>query len=510
MKRYITFIMLSACALVSAQNINDVMRYGSENLQGTARFQGLSGAFGALGGDLSALNVNPAGSAVFNNSLFTVSGTSYTRDNAVRYFNGNEGTISSNVDLNQIGGVMVFKTTDPDADWKKVSLAINYDVVQDLDDSFFVSGNSDQGIDNYFLNFANGKIPLQILQRPEDELTENYYLDLGANSGFGAQQAYLGFQGFLFEPVDDQNPDNVEYISSALYDNVFQEFSRTTAGYNGKFTLNAATQFKNRLHLGASLNFHNIQYTQLDNFYEDGYNTDSEIQFTTFDNYLQTQGSAFSFSLGTIMKLNEFFRIGGSYQSPTWYRLTDDFSQRLNSNIAQEERSNGNSDIHFINFEVVNLFEAYTIKIPEKLTGSLAIIFGKNGLLSLDYSYQDMARAELRPETDSSFNVINNQIANELGAVSSVRVGGEYRIAQISLRGGFRYEQSPYINETTIGDLSGFSAGIGYNFGGSRLDLAFNRSEQDINKQLFDTGLTTRALINNINTNVTLGYTLNF
>ncbi len=65
MKRYHTFILFLACAFVSAQNINDVLRYSNESLQGTARFQGMSGAFGALGGDLSSLNVNPAGSAVF-------------------------------------------------------------------------------------------------------------------------------------------------------------------------------------------------------------------------------------------------------------------------------------------------------------------------------------------------------------------------------------------------------------------------------------------------------------
>ena len=40
---------------INAQNINDVVRFGLEDIQGTARFQALSGAFGALGGDLSAL-----------------------------------------------------------------------------------------------------------------------------------------------------------------------------------------------------------------------------------------------------------------------------------------------------------------------------------------------------------------------------------------------------------------------------------------------------------------------
>ncbi|MGB5555451.1 MAG: outer membrane protein transport protein [Flavobacteriaceae bacterium] len=502
MKRYLTFIVLLACATATAQNMNEVLRYGTENLQGTARFQGLSGAFGALGGDLSALNVNPAGSAVFSNSLLTVSGTSFARKNVANYFSGSDEITAYNVNLNQVGGVMVFNSTDPDSKWKKLSLALNYDIVQDLNDDIRVSGNSNQGIDNYFLNFANG-VPFGSILLQDGELLENAYLDIGSQQGYSDQQAFLGYFGGVIDPANPNDDDNTAYIRNADYTSVNQRFTRNTTGYNSKFTFNAATQYQNNLYLGASLNFHNIQYTQLDRFYEDGYNANSDIQFTSFDNYLRTQGTGFSFSLGAIAKVNEFLRLGGSYQSPTWYRLTDDTSQRINTDLADE-------DINFINFNVVNLFDAYTIKTPGKLTGSVAVIFGKNGLLSLDYGYQDMSQSELRPKSDDSFSVVNNAIANELGAVSSIRVGGEYRIMRFSLRGGYRYEQSPYANGVTIGDLNGFSTGLGYDFGGSRLDLSFNRSEQDFSKQLFDTGLITPARISNTNTNVTIGYTMNF
>ena len=56
MKTYITFITALVCFISNAQNIDDVLRYSTDNLQGTARFQAMSGAFGALGGDLSSLN----------------------------------------------------------------------------------------------------------------------------------------------------------------------------------------------------------------------------------------------------------------------------------------------------------------------------------------------------------------------------------------------------------------------------------------------------------------------
>ena len=500
MKRYLTFIVLFACAITSAQNINDVLRYSQENLQGTARFQGMGGAYGALGGDLSALNINPAGSAVFNNSLFTISGTHHNMDNASVYFGTYSGITSNDVDINQIGGVFVFKNND-NSDWKKMAIAVNYDVVQNFEDEFGISGNSDQGIDNYFLNFAQG-VPFGSILLQDNEFIEDGYLDIGASQGFGDQQAFLGYYGGVIDP-EDQDDATTAYNSNALYNTVNQDFNRYTAGYNSKFTLNLASQYQDNLYLGASLNFHTIFYDQVDEFRESGYESASPIQFTDFSNFLHTEGSGFSFSLGAIAKLNQNVRLGGSYQSPTWYRLTDDFSQRINSDLADD-------DINFINFGIVNLFEAYTIKTPAKLTGSLAMVFGKDGLLSFDYGYQDMSQAELRPTSDSSFSTVNSEIANNLGAVSSFKLGGEYRLDQVSLRGGYRFEQSPYSDGNNIGDLNGYSGGIGYNFGGSRVDLAVNRTEQDYNLQLFDTGVTTPALINKRNTNVTLSYTMNF
>ncbi len=501
MKRHLTFIMLLACTIATAQNSNDVLRYSNENLQGTARFQAMGGAFGALGGDLSALNINPAGSAVFNNSLLTFSGTVYNNDNTASYFGTNRNTSYTNIDVNQVGGVLVFKTSKPESGWNKIAVAGNYDIVQNFDNQVLINGTSNQGIDNYFLNFAAG-VPFGSILLQEGEFIEDAYLDIGAQQGFGDQQVFLGYYGGLIDP-ETMEDANTTYTSNAGYANVGQNLLRNTTGYNSKFTLNFASQYQERLNVGASLNFHTILYDRYDEFTETGYEAASEIQRTTFDNLLHTEGSGFSFSLGAIAKLNEVVRIGGSYQSPTWYRLTDDLSQRISSDLAD-------SDINFIDLNLVNLFPRYTIKTPSKLNGSAAFVFGKNGLLSIDYSYQDMSRAELGPTSDSNFSTVNDDVANTLGAVSTLRIGGEYRIARFSLRGGYRFEQSPYSNIDLIGDLNGISAGIGFDFGGSRLDFALSSTERDISETLLDTGLDTPALINRINTNATISYTLNF
>ena len=66
----ITLLTLIFCTLLSSsivlsQSVDEVVRYASEQLNGSARFQAMGGAFGALGGDLSSISNNPAGSSVF-------------------------------------------------------------------------------------------------------------------------------------------------------------------------------------------------------------------------------------------------------------------------------------------------------------------------------------------------------------------------------------------------------------------------------------------------------------
>ncbi len=505
MRKYFILIIILACSLASAQNINDVLRYSHENIQGTARFQGMSGAFGALGGDLSSVHLNPAGSAVFENSLITFSGSNYNAKNKASIGNSflSEASFNS-IAFNQIGSVFVFKNSNLTSDWKKLSLAINYDRVQNFNHEIFSSHTTPTGIDEYFLGFAQG-IPLAPLLLQDNELIEEAYLNIGASLGFAEQQAFLGIFGGIIDAVDPNNDENTDYETLTKYTNntaVNQNYRKRSSGFNDKYTFNLAQQYTDNLYFGASLNFNSIFSDQLTQISEKDYDVDSPVQFATFDNFLRTRGSAFSFSLGTIVKLNNNVRIGGSYQSPTWYRLHDEFSQRINSTLAD-------IDINFIDFNVANLYQRYTIKTPGKATGSLALVFGADGLLSIDYGYQDMSQAELRPATDAVFSSENTLIRNQLQPVSSLRLGGEYRIKKVSLRAGYRYEQSPYVNKT-IGNLNGISGGFGYNFGPSKLDFAINTYTQNYQESVLIANPSTSLTIDRNTTNATLSYTINF
>ena len=485
------YIMLTACLAISvsqAQDITDAVRYSSEELTGTARFRAMSGAFGALGGDLSAMDINPAGSAVFLNSSATVTLSYNQRKNESRYFNGFTSNKNSEVNFDQAGAVLVFNSTNPENNWRKFTLGVNYIQTNNFDDRFTAQGISPNSIDEYFLGYADG-IPLDLLQLMDDESITDLYRFLGENEGFGAQQALLGFQGFVIEP-DFDTPENTLYHSLIAPGNFNQTYSLASTGLNGKFSFNFASEFKDFLYLGINLNAHFLNYDRSTQLLETNNNPGSETNEVLFTNNLSTTGDGFSLQLGTIAKVSENIRLGVSYESPTWLTITEQATQRL------ETFSNEFNERDIINPNVVNVYPNYRLKTPGKLTGSVAVLFGTMGLISFDYSYKDFSDTELRPAGDPEFMFQNRQIADNLSAASTFRLGGEYRIQDWSLRGGYRFEESPYKNGNSIGDLNGYSLGFGYNFGNIKVDLAYDNSSRTDNPQLYQVGLTNAANIN--------------
>lgn len=505
MKKYIlTIAVLWAAGSTYAQNRHDVALYGDDDLNGTARYQSMSGAFGALGGDLSALNVNPAGSAVFTTSAFTVSAGNYATDTKSNYFNQQSDTDVSELQFNQAGGVFVFNNMS-NSPWKKFTLGVGYELNNSFENEYLIRGNGNTSIASYFKNNADG-VPLEQLEVFENENITDRYIDLGHGYGYAAQQGLLGYQNFIINPLSE-DAGETQYNSNAEFaDNLHHNQHVYTSGFNSKFMVNFATQFTDQFYFGAGLNFHSVEREKITHFDEEGYTTESNLQHVQFDNELFTYGNGFSFNLGGIAKVNDMIRVGASYQSPTWYSLTDEVYQYINTDYY--ENSSATDLLFSENTPYTTLvFPDYKIQIPGKWTGSMAFIFGTSGLISVDYQYQDMANAKLKPNNDAYFAEENRLISEEFKATSTVRIGGEYRLNKISLRAGYRFEESPYKDSLTMGDLNGYSAGVGYTFGPSRLDLGFSQSQRDYNPQLYDTGLTSTAALDQKRTRIVLSYT---
>ncbi len=506
MKR-IFFLLIATIAMTiaNAQDITDGLRYATDATTGTARFNAMSGAFGALGGDLSAMALNPAGSAVFINNEMSVSLGVLDKQNDTNYFNTLGRGIDTDVAVNQAGAVFVFNNPDEASKWKKFTIGLNFNNTNNLDDEVFIQGTGNISIGDYFLNRSQG-IPLELLQLQGGETISDLYAYLGETQGTAAQDAFLGYQGFIINPINPDNPDNTQYVSNIAPGHFNQEYSLSSRGFNGKYTINFGVQYMENFYFGINLNTHSIDYIQTTFLYESNSNAGSLVNEVGFENNLSVLGNGFSAQVGSIVKLGDKFRVGITYDTPTWYEISEETTQYLETRRTEK----GQSITEIINPNVLNVFEAYKLRAPGRYAASVAYIFGKEGLISVDYSYKDYSQTKFTSNFQGEFTPLNNVINSSLKGSSTIRVGGEYRISELSLRGGFRYEESPYQNGTTVGDLTGFSLGLGYDFGDYNFDVAYSRSQQDKNQQLYNTGLTSVAAVNTTFNNImfTLGFSL--
>lgn len=501
---FLLFTALSM-SIASAQNITDGLRYSTESNVGSARFTALSGAMGALGGDLSAMENNPAGGAVFVNSNLTLSGSLTDVKNTSTYFNNSENSFDDRLNLNQVGGIFVFQNFSESSSLKKLTVGVNYQISNNFHNEIFLSGIGNQTIAGFFLAQAQG-IPLDNLETQPGESISSLYQYLGETSGTSAQNAFLGYQGYLYDALDPENPQNTSYVSNVAGDRFNHQYLSLTKGYNNKFTVNIAAQVTNDFFFGVNLNTHSLDFRKSEFFVESNNNIGSTINRIGFENNLTAYGAGVSAQIGAIARIANNFRVGLALDTPTWFQITEETSQYLET----QRKEDGNNVTAIVDPRVINVFEDYTLKTPGKVTASAAYIFNQNGLISFDYSYKDYSNIKFTPANGSYFDSVNQSIETMLKGASVFRAGAEYRINQISLRGGFHYEESPYKEDKTLGDVMGFSLGTGYNFGNFNVDLAYSRSEQKREIPLYGFELNGQSRVNSTFSNfiLSLGFNL--
>ncbi len=413
-KLYFVVMLLCVAYISNAQTLdyNDIgVLFSTENINGTARYNAMSGAFGALGGDLSSIETNPAGAAVFLKSEFSASLNIRNTKTTSSFYGTSELTDNDYTNLSQAGGVFVFDTSH-NSDWTSFALGFNYSIANDFDGLWQANGNSS------------------------------------------------------FAPISDI------YDPTVVYGNFEgQNFENFTDGRNNKYTFTLASQYRDNLYVGASINTYDLEYYQRALIEE--YNNDGSGN--TFDvsqiQELLTYGNGYSFSIGFISKPSDNIRFGLAYQSPVWYSLAEEFVE-FDVNIFENDFNITNEYPAEDTYSGTNGFD-YELRTPSKLTGSFAYIFDKQGLISIDYIYKNYSNIEINNPGFSAENKIFN---TDLESTGQLRIGTEWRFDDISIRGGYHMEKSPYKNALGSDDTDGFSLGAGYKFRGGKLDFAYQKS----------------------------------
>lgn len=445
MKRFFIIATLFAATFTSFSQSLEYQDLGllfSQNdHNGTARFTAMSGAFGALGGDISTININPAGLSVFNNSMF--SGTFNSRSSEITASFGDANfndrtTLTANnelFNLSHAGAVLVFDSAYT-SDWNKFAVGFNYRITKDFSDNFSAEGN--EAITRFDTN-------------PRDTNTP--------------KTLYNFTDGQLFETIN--------------------------GGELTEFNFGFSSVYQKKLHVGIGLNFYNLNFSQKSVLTELNSDVDGNILDVELYQENFTTGAGFSANFGFIYKALPNFRFGLSYQTPTWF-----------SEILQDTNFNQDSEFDFgettffpeneaafTEFNDLQLI-SYRLKTPSTLTASAAFIFGKNGLLSFDYINRNYQKIKL---TNGGFTKENQFFQDHYKNTHNLNIGTEWRFDRFSVRGGYKFEQSPNdenaINTNTVltfGDMNGYSFGAGYNFGNFKVDFAYSDNSRTANYNFYN------------------------
>lgn len=382
--------MMQAQEGLVPQYPEELYQYNANALGGTARFKALSGAMGALGGDLSATRVNPAGGAVFIRSEAAITGALNTAK--TNPANGTEYT-DTEFDLGQIGAVFVFDDLNS-ADWKNVAIGMNY----------------------------------------QKQNNVNEYYDITTNTA-SADVEGLNMTQYRAERYGESSLTNVT----------------------------VSANYKDKLYIGAGMNFHTFESNSYgDILKETNNNTGDTYSYYKNDSENFRNGAGISFGVGVIGKVSQELRLGAAYKSPTWY-----------TDVEEAVVYFSPDDLRYFQEYYVN-----DLVSPQEFTGSAALVLGKSGLITADYTYTDYSTAKFKPE--NAFSAENQFVSQKMNNTSTIRVGAEARLEDFRLRGGIRYEQTPF-EETyqPFGDLTGFSVGAGYEFNGFYIDAAYDFFKRD-------------------------------
>ena len=483
-----------------AQDLNSALLFSSGETLGTARFKSMSGAFGALGGDLSAVSINPAGSTIFNSSQGTLTAGTNNNSFDLTYANSINTNSLTNLDLNQIGAAFVFKNNYSNSPWNKFVVSVFYERLDNYDSEFSIAGITNKSISSYFLENASG-LELVNISAFEGESISQAYSAIGSTFGYQNQQAFLGYNSYILDPVEEDDGNTV-YLSNIAPGNFNQQYDYQTNGNNGKLSANIAFQYNDNISFGLNLNSHFIELEKSTYLLEDNNNDGSSINLVNFQNQLYTNGEGFSMQFGGLFKLSRNLRFGLSYTSPTWLTLREETTQYLATTSIINDTN------YIVNPSIVNIFPDYKLKTPGNIMGSFAYILGKVVIISLDFESKNYANTSFDTGNNQLDILLNDSINNIFTTSNTYRLGTEFRNKNISYRAGFKTQESPYKNKTLYGDLNGYSFGLGYNFNNSRLDLSYENIKRSYSQNLYQSGNLDSLRLQNNTSVISLSLTM--
>jgi hypothetical protein len=413
MKRLLPFlsIALGLGFSVNAQNYRDVARYSNQQPFGTARFIAMGGAFSALGGDLSAIHLNPAGVAVFNKSEAGLSLNFVNIDTESSYWDNPSQNTESAFNLSNFGFVTNDEPLKKESRWNRWALGITYNRLNDFNGRTLVDGiNPNTSYSTVFLQGAQGF----------------------SIENLGAFDTYLAWDSYLIDTLG--TVDN--YVNTVAVPGQRERVIGESSGGMNEFGISVGGMLDKKFYVGGSVNLASANYNSR-NLYTESDFIDSNavpLDYWSFENILKSTGTGVNLKIGAIWMATKYFRVSAAYHSPTWWEFTEEYTAEMKTGF--------NNGANFISTSPLGYYE-YQMTTAGKLLLGTAFVLGNHGLISVDYEFVYNQNGRLKAD-NFSFSEANQEIQNLFERSNNLRLGAEWRIGIISLRGGYAVVQGPY------------------------------------------------------------------
>lgn len=446
-----------ACSLTaSAQSAMDGYQLSKPDMNGTARFMGMAGAFGALGGDMTTLSYNPAGIGVYRSSEigatvnFDIQNSSM-ETGLYKTTNDNFKFLLNNAGY--IGTVRLPSSVMPNFNW-----GFTYNRRANFNRRYSGGGAVPNSMSNYMAGVAN-----------QNELTVGDLTTTGSydpyyptDGGYAAPWIdILGYDSYLISHTGEN--ENGQW--HGLYgDGTSGAYGVTTQEQGGIDDYNIAFggNFANFLYWGMNFDITNLDYTRQSMYGEDlkdAYvmeNADKGFQRSNASwdlyNFYNVEGTGFNYKLGIIVRPINELRLGFAFHTPTWYNLTESYLANTTYSYPGTDIRNGGADTN----SGYMAESSYHFRTPWRFIASAAGVIADKMIISMDVDWTDMQYIHFSspyyeapsfqvglPENDPFFNT-NQNVKQYYKTSVTFRAGVEYRVLpNFSVRAGYAHTSTP-------------------------------------------------------------------
>ena len=471
MKRYILPLIAFLALPLSAQNVVDAVRFGSNDITGTARYRSMAGAFGALGGDPSAMTDNPAGMGIFRGTSQisitpNLSFAHSTVDGSVK-----TKIKKSDAAVSNLGYVISFKTESAEhlvnfnvgvGFNHSASLERRYRMVMDQPLSSFGA---------YLANRANNALMATGLY----STNPSYLQDAWDDPDFPIS-AVCAYDCYAIDlPMDaNGNPINnngVESFDQREGLSSYQSMLVNEHNRNDEYNINFSANWDDFIYGGLSISIADFNSTITTDMQEN-YPNGPITSYTKYLNDLETKGSGVGIKAGILIKPSDHWRLGAAVHTPTWYHMKDFYMGKMITDDTRCQDYSGGAVKEF----------RYRYYSPWEYQLSTAWVLGNKGLLSLEYDLKDFTSQKYKVDEDDDdgtdpYADINSCFDDFCALQHTFKAGAELRVTDhFSLRCGYAYKTSPY--QKDLLDHPGKSRGWSNGYFGDDNTLLYDSSNK--------------------------------